>query len=113
MSSVSPPSSDPATVETHDQPEVGPDQTDIIVDTRCGTAVKRIPDPAKRNGGAFRPLYTGNSNDEDVEVELVRDIPASEAPDGTRQVIIDRPDWPSERRVSPGDIRVITEDNFA
>jgi hypothetical protein len=102
--------------DTAEQPspesDVGPDHDAAVVDTRCGTAVKRIRDPSRRNAGAFRPLYSEADAENEVEVELLREVSAEKSKTGERYVLIDRPDWTEPKRAQPDEIRVITEDAF-
>ena len=74
------------------------------VDTPTDTTVEPIGECTDAPQSTFRAVYT--AFDEDLEVEIVKRVPAAESPHQYGHVVIDRPDWDTTRKALTQNVRV-------
>ena len=74
------------------------------VDTPTDTTVEPIGERTDAPRSTFRAVYT--AFDEDLEVEIVKRVPAAESPHQYGHVVIDRPDWDTTRKALTQNVRV-------
>lgn len=118
MSEPSPESVPTQATDIHSEPPQAPislDTTDTATvhpapELEDESAVVRITDPSERNGGAFRPVYTGF--DQEFEVVVLKNVPDCNSIFDGGHCLIMRPEWERPRKALPENVDVRTEADF-